>query len=202
MHWEQLRSRSKFLVKRKFFGMGTSMIFDEDGRELLVYAKARFFQWHGFKLFGDKQMSQELVFAKRDFQGDGVKQRIGKAFNNEYLVTDTSAGGQQICRFKRKAFASIFRDMWDIMTADGAVVGSINEHGGFRAVMARFFPMFFPQTYSFVYQDKEIAELKGKFAFFAPKYVLTVLDQAADIRMVLTGAALVGGVEGKQGSSY
>jgi uncharacterized protein YxjI len=180
--------------------MGTSMIFDEESRELLVYAKARFFQWHGFKLFGDKQMTTELSFAKRDFHGQGAKNVLGKIFNFEYVITDTSAGGQEICRFKRKALRSMFRDTWEIMTADGTVAGSITEQGGFRAVMSRILPAFFPQTYTFTYQGKDIAEMKGKFAWFAPKYVLTVLDQSADIRMILNGAALIGGVEGKQGS--
>ncbi|OHD56827.1 MAG: hypothetical protein A2Y33_12725 [Spirochaetes bacterium GWF1_51_8] len=196
MHWDQLRSRTKFLVKRKFFGMGTSMIFDEEGRELLVYAKARYFQWHGFKLFGDKEMTQELSFAKRDLEGKGI---IGKVFNAEYNVTDTMTG-QPVGKFRRKGWTSILRDTWEIYSPDGTVIGEIKEPSGGRAFLSRIFPLFFPQRYTFTIDGREAAFMKGKFAFFAPKYELTLLDQTADIRLILNGAALIGGVEGSEGS--
>lgn len=205
MSWDRIKARNTFLVKRKFFGLGTSKIYDEEGKNLLLYAKAKFMKGEGFRIFTSEEMTDELIFAKRE-RGNNSQGGIGKnesalkkAFTYIYSVTDSKTG-EVIGGFQRKTLKSILKDTWLILSPDGHEAGQITEKSGMGAALSRIIALI-PQKYNFELHGRVIAELDGKFAFFVPKYILKVTDPGADIRLILTGAALIGGIEGKQGQN-
>jgi hypothetical protein len=201
--WNYIKSQNGFFVKRKFFGLGTSMIYDASGSHLLLYAKAKFKGGMGFRIFSSAEMTEELIFAKREFGGkdDSTVARgtgsFGKAINSTYSVTDSKTS-ELIGGFQRKGMKSILKDTWLILSPDGREIGQIAERSGFGAFLSRLIA-FVPQKYAIDINGTTVAELNGKVSFFVPKFILNVIDQNADIRMVMTAAALIGGVEGKQG---
>jgi hypothetical protein len=205
MGWDNIKARSSFLVKRNFFGLGTSKIFDKEGRQLLLYAKAKFMKGEGFRIFTSEEMTDELIFAKRERGGEGQgdigknESRLKKAFTFIYSVTDSKTG-EVIGGFQRKTLKSILKDTWLILAPDGREAGQITEKSGLGAALSRLISLV-PQKYNFEMHGRLIAEMDGRFAFFAPKYALTIKDPGADIRLILTGAALIGGIEGKQGQN-
>ncbi len=202
MDWDYLKSQQAFMVKRKFFGLGTSMIYDAMGTNLLLYAKAKFRDGFGFRIFSNKEMTDELIFAKREFGKSDAEFSKGmgllkKAFMPTYAITDSKTN-EHIGGFQRKSMKSIFMDTWTIYSPDGREVGQIAEQSRMGALLSRFIALV-PQKYKIELNGRAVAELNGKISFFVPKYVLTILDRSADIRLIMTAAALIGGVEGKQG---
>ncbi|MBN1535076.1 MAG: hypothetical protein JXA20_20575 [Spirochaetes bacterium] len=203
MDWDYIRSQKGFFVKRKFFGLGTSMIYDAAGSRLLLYAKAKFRGGMGFRIFSSAEMTEELIFAKREFGGkddSSVAKGMGsfkKAINSTYSVTDSKTG-ELIGGFRRRGLRSILRDTWLILSPDGREIGQIAERSGLGAFLSRMIALV-PQKYTIEINGTAAAELNGRVSFFVPKFDLKVVDQNADIRMVMTAAALIGGVEGKQG---
>ncbi len=205
MDWNSIKIQNGYFVKRKFFGLGTSMIYDAAGKNLLLYAKAKFKGGMGFKIFSNAQMTEELIFAKREFgskDDSAVAKGMGslkKAINSTYSVTDSKTG-ELIGGFQRKGMKSILKDTWLILGPDGRETGQIVEQSGLGAFLSRIIALV-PQKYNIEMNGRAVAELRGRVSFFVPKFDLKVVDQNADIRMVMTAAALVGGVEGKQGQN-
>ncbi len=205
MDWNYIKTQKGFFVKRKFFGLGTSMIYDAGGRNLLLYAKAKFKGGMGFRIFTTPEMTEELIFAKRDFgksddsamaKGMGV---FKKAINATYTITDSKTN-EVIGGFRRKGMRSLLQDTWLILAPDGREIGQIAELSKLGAFLSRMIALV-PQKYVMQMNGSVVAELNGRVSLFTPKYELKVLNQDADIRMVITGAALIGGIEGKQGQN-
>jgi len=203
MSWDELRSQRSFLVKRKFFGLGTSKIFNNDGSRLLLYAKAKFRNGEGFRIYTGEDMAEELVFAKRERGGNtaggigGGESALKKAFIYIYSVTDSKTG-EVIGGFQRKMLKSILMDTWQVLAPDGREIGQLTEKSKMGAAMSRLIALV-PQKYNIELNGRVAAGLNGKFSFFVPEYELVIHDPGADIRLIMTAAALIGGIEGKQG---
>lgn len=195
-------TKTSYVVKRKLLGFGTSRFLDPATGSLVLYAKSRYMKWHGFKIFADEAEQNELIFARREMGGQtaaGIGKNMGalsKAFNALYIVKDVKMG-TDIGGFQRQAFKSIFQDEWNILDVSGNSIGRIIEKGGFSAFLSRISPLF-PQTYTFEISGRTVATLTGKFSMLAPWYELAIQDQTTDMRMIITGAALIAGVEGNQ----
>ena len=203
--WNYIKAQNGFFVKRAFFGLGTSMIYDAEGRNLLLYAKAKFKGGMGFRIFSNKEMTEELIFAKREFgnkDDSAVAKGMGafkKVINSTYSVTDSKTN-ELIGGFQRKGMKSLLKDTWLILAPDGREIGQIAEQSGLGAFLSRIISLV-PQKYNIEMNGATVAELRGKVSIFTPKFELKITDQNADIRIVMTAAALVGGVEGKQGQN-
>ncbi len=190
MEWANLSARTSYYLEMGAFSMGTVSIYDEPKQNLLLYAKSRLLKWKGLKVFSDKEMQHEMLAIIQDFekqkQGKNLKDRLGAI----YTVTDTRQG-QKIAHVKYK-FKSLFTTNYDILDLNDQPLGEVVQTGNIFA--SRMLAWVQPQ-FDIIIQGRVVATLKGKFAFYKKKYFLDLSDTTVDIRLIMTAAVLVLGME-------
>ena len=189
--------QKKYLAKKKLlkiFG-GQVKVFDESGDNLLFFVKQKAFRLkEDISIYSDDSKSKELLRIKTQSIFDIM---------DTYDVTD-SASGQQVGALRRKAWASLARDTWEILDANGNSFGQVQEDSLVKALLRRFLlGVLLPQSFTVTVGGQVVGELKQTFNPFVPQYRVDFsMDSAGtlDRRLGIAAVVLLQIIEGKQES--
>lgn len=189
--------QKKYLAKKKLlkiFG-GQVKVFDESGDNLLFFVKQKAFRLkEDISIYSDDSKSKELLRIKTQSIFDIM---------GTYDVTD-SASGQQVGALRRKAWASLARDTWEILDANGNSFGQVQEDSLVKALLRRFLlGVLLPQSFTVTVGGQVVGELKQTFNPFVPQYRVDFsMDSAGtlDRRLGIAAVVLLQIIEGKQES--
>ena len=178
----------------KIFG-GQVKVFDESGDNLLFFVKQKAFRLkEDISIYSDDSKSKELLRIKTQSIFDIM---------GTYDVTD-SASGQQVGALRRKAWASLARDTWEILDANGNSFGQVQEDSLVKALLRRFLlGVLLPQSFTVTVGGQVVGELKQTFNPFVPQYRVDFsMDSAGtlDRRLGIAAVVLLQIIEGKQES--
>ncbi len=187
--------QQKYFSKKKLlkiFG-GQVKIYDENKNNLLFFVKQKAFKIkEDISIYADEAKSKELLRIKTKSIWD---------IAGTYDVTDSSSG-QQIGALKRKAWASIARDTWEILDASGTVIGQVQEDSLLKALLRRFFlGVLLPQSYTVTVRDQTVGLLQQTFNPFVPQYRVDFsmdTGRLLDRRLGIAAVVMLQIIEGKQ----
>jgi uncharacterized protein YxjI len=185
----------QYQVKRQVFALTGKLRFYSPDGALVLFAEQKMFRLReDIRLYGDEGKTQELLVIK-------ARQIIDWAA--AYDVVD-GATGQKIGVLRRKGWASMIRDEWEVLDPNDQPLGLLFEDSMGRAILRRFLlGSLLPQDYDLTIAETRVADLKQKFTFFGFEMGLDFsMDTAGrlDRRLGIAAAALLAIVEGKQKS--
>ncbi len=192
----ELYLHDRFLARRQVFKLfgGAFHLYAEDGR-LLAYSKQKAFRLReDIRVFADEAMSHELLSIQADRIID---------FSAAYQVNDGQTG-EHYGTLRRKGWASLWRDHWEILDDAGVIRGRVLEESGGWAMLRRvvgLVAMLVPQTFRIEVGDVVVGEMKQNFNPFVQKYSVDLShDTEALLPRPLAVAAviLLLAIEGRQ----
>ena len=174
---------------------------DASGR-LVAYVKQKLFKLReDINVFADESQTQLLYNIKADRIID---------FSGRYLFTDSK--GKALGSVKRKGMPSIFKAHYEIYDPSGKQVMQINEENPWVKVadaILREIPLvgilssyvFHPSYLVSRVNEKQVARLEKKPAFFEGKFQLTALEDlsSADEQLVLLSILMMTLLERSRG---
>jgi hypothetical protein len=192
----ELYLHDRFLARRQVFKLfgGAFHLYAEDGR-LLAYSKQKAFRLkEDIRVFADESMAQELLSIQADRIID---------WSAAYQVFDGQSG-ERYGTLRRKGWASLWRDHWEILDDAGVVRGRVIEESGGLAFLRRMHEMaamFIPQTFVIQVGEITVGAMKQNFHPFVQKYAVDLThDTEALLPRPLAVAAVVLllAIEGRQ----
>ena len=130
----------RFLVRRKVFrilGAGFH-VYDPAGRVVGFSEQKAFKLKEDIRVFTDEAKSKELLVIR-------ARQIID--FSAAYDVVD-SAEGRKVGAARRKGWASILRDSWEILDENDRPIAHLQEDSTALALVRRFLTNLIPQRYN------------------------------------------------------
>jgi uncharacterized protein YxjI len=185
-------SFNQYLLKRQVFALtGKFRFFDPSGNLVLFSEQKMFKLREDIRVYSDESKTQEVLM---------IKARQIVDFSAAYDVVDSSTG-QKVGALRRKGFASLLRDEWDILDVGDNVVGKLFEDSMGLALVRRFLSGLVPQNYDITLGANRVADLKQNFNPFS--YQLNVdfsmdVNKLLDRRLGLAAGILLAAVEGRQ----
>ena len=183
---------NQYLLKRQVLALtGTFRFYDPSGN-VVLFSQQKMFKWReDIRVYADENKTQEVLT---------IKARQIMDFSAAYDVVD-SATGQKVGAMRRKGFASLLRDEWEVLDVNDNVIGKLFEDSMGLALLRRFLSGLIPQNYDIFFGQTRVADLRQNFNPFT--YQLNVdfsMDTARmlDHRMGIAAAILLAVVEGKQ----
>jgi hypothetical protein len=183
---------NQYLLKRQVFALtGKFRFFDPSGRLLLFSEQKMFKLREDIRVYSDESKAQEVLMIK-------ARQIID--FSAAYDVVD-SATGQKVGALRRKGWASMLRDEWEVLDANDNVMGKLFEDSMGLAMLRRFLSNLIPQNYDIAFGTDRVADLKQNFNPFT--YELNIdfsmdINHRLDRRLGLAAGILLAAVEGRQ----
>lgn len=175
------------------FGAGFTLI-APDGRTLAASHQKAFRLKEDIRVFEGEGEETELLAIKASHVLD---------FSASYQVTDSTTG-ESIGSLRRKGLASMFRDSWEILDADGIVRGRVIEDSGWKALIRRtneMVSMLLPQTYRLEVAGATVGTMKQNFNPFVHKFEVDLTHDADGILprpLAVATVILLLAVEGRQ----
>jgi hypothetical protein len=192
----ELYQHDRFQAQRQVFKLlGASFrIKTLDGR-LLAYSHQKAFKLReDIRVFADESQSVELLHIQADRIVD---------FSAAYKVFD-SATGEHIGSIRRKGWASLIRDSWELLDSEGRLRGRVVEDSQWKALLRRtsdLVSIFLPQTFLIEVESETVATMSQNFLGFPPRYTIDLgLDAAGKLPRPLAVATviLLLAIEGRQ----
>jgi hypothetical protein len=183
---------NQYLLKRQVFALtGKFRFFDPSGKLLLFSEQKMFKLREDIRVYSDESKAQEVLMIK-------ARQIID--FSAAYDVVD-SALGQKVGALRRKGWASMLRDEWEVLDAGDNVIGKLFEDSMGMALLRRFLSNLIPQNYDITFGSDRVADLKQNFNPFT--YELNIdftmdTTKRLDRRLGLAAGILLAAVEGRQ----
>ncbi|WKZ41442.1 MAG: hypothetical protein QY328_05250 [Anaerolineales bacterium] len=184
---------NQYLLKRQVFALTGKFRFYDAGENLVMFSEQKMFRLReDIRVYSDESKTQEVLMIK-------ARQIID--FSAAFDVVD-SVSGQKVGALRRKGFASMLRDEWDILDVNDNVIGKLFEDSMGMALLRRFLSSLIPQNYDIVIGSNRVADLKQNFNPFT--YQLNVdfsMDTARqlDRRVGIAAGILLAAIEGRQG---
>jgi hypothetical protein len=187
-----LSNARSYRIRRKFwkvFGAAFHVYGPSD--ELLGYSKQKAFRLReDIRVYGDESLATEVLT---------IHARQIVDFSAAYDVLDARER-TKVGAARRKGFASILRDSWELLDASDRPIARLREDGMGMALLRRFLTNLIPQRFTVESTDgRLLARMRQRFNPFV--YTLHVdLQQGADVdpRLVLAAGILISAVEGRQ----
>lgn len=185
-------SYDRYLLKRQVFALaGKFRVYDPNGSLLLFSEQKMFKLREDIRVYSDESKTQEVLMIK-------ARQIID--FSAAFDVVD-SATGQKVGALRRKGFASLLRDEWEILDAGDNVIGRLFEDSMGLALVRRFLTGLVPQNYDLTLGNERVADLKQNFNPFA--YNLNIdfsmdISRRLDRRVGIAAGILLAAIEGRQ----
>lgn len=185
--------QSDYIIRRKvftFFGQKFH-VYDADGN-LLLYTKQKAFKLkEDIRIYSDETMSEEKLV---------IQARSIIDFSAAYDVVDC-LDGAKVGALRRKGFKSMFRDSWEFLDDNDAVIGKVEEDSLAMATMRRFLSNLIPQRFHISHNGATVATYSQFFNPFIYKLQVHLEPGAADVmdpRLILAGGILIAAIEGRQ----
>jgi uncharacterized protein YxjI len=189
---DDLFAADRWRIRRKFWKfLGASFhVYGPDGR-VLAYSKQKAFRLReDVRVFTDESMATPLLT---------IQARQIVDFSAAYDVVD-ARDGRKVGAARRKGFASLLRDSWEILDEQDRFVARVREDSAGMALLRRFLTNLVPQ--SFRVEDAsgaEVAHLRQRWNPFVYSLEATVPASCPVDRRLLVGTAvLLAAVEGRQ----
>ena len=181
--------KTQYVANKAFFSFlgNTFRIYDTAGK-LEFYIKQKAFKLkEEINVFADEAQTEKRLI---------IKARGIMDFSGAYDITD-AATGDVIGAGQRKGLKSLFKDEWDILDADGAAVGKVEETGGIMIFVRKFFKLI-PQKYNVIYMGDKIGTINQQFNPFKLAYDVDFsggkdFDPRLGVGMVVLLLAIEGG---------
>ncbi len=183
---------NQYLLKRQVLALtGKFRIYDPGGHLALFSEQKMFKLREDIRVYDDEGKSQEVLMIK-------ARQIID--FSAAYDVVD-SLSGQKVGALRRKGFASLLRDEWEILDVNDNVVGRLFEDSMAMALLRRFLINLIPQNYDILIGENRVADLKQNFNPFT--YHLNMdfsmdIARLLDRRVGIAAGILLAAIEGRQ----
>jgi hypothetical protein len=165
-----------------------------DGRLLAYSRQAAFKLREDIRVYADESEAVELLRIVADRVID---------FGAAYKVFD-SQSGELIGSLRRKGWASLLRDSWELLDAEGNLRGRVVEDSGLKALLRRFIELasvLLPQTFLIEVDGEVVATMRQNFLGIPPRYTIDLgLDRDGRLPRPLAVATviLLLAVEGRQ----
>jgi hypothetical protein len=186
---------TEYTIRRKVFTLlgGKFHIYNRDG-ELVGFSKQKAFKLkEDIRVFTDESMEQPLL---------AIAARSIIDFSACYDVSDSKTG-QKIGALRRKGFASLIRDEWEMLDAQDNPISKLREDSTSMALVRRFVPMcnLIPQKFVLGDETNQYAEMRTHFNPFVHRMTVTInADCPFPPLLVLASAVLLVAIEGRQKS--
>ena len=183
---------NQYLLKRQVFALtGKFRFFDPSGKLLLFSEQKMFKLREDIRVYSDESKAQEVLM---------IKARQIVDFSAAYDVVD-SAMGQKVGALRRRGWASMLRDEWEVLDVNDNVIGKLFEDSMGMALLRRFLSNLIPQNYDITLGTERVADLKQNFNPFT--YELNIdfsmdINHRLDRRLGLAAGILLAAVEGRQ----
>jgi uncharacterized protein YxjI len=174
-----LATQSHYTIKRKFWSFFERVfrVFTGDG-QLIMYIQHPLLKLREeFTVYADEDKTRPLLVVKS-------KQII--AINFSFEVTDAQTQ-QVLGAVQKKGLASILRDKFIILDANGTEVGYAEEQGA--SLLRRFIPWLTSKHAIFV-GGQQVAYIRQVFRFFTKEFTVDLQPSQLDPRFVLAVALL------------
>lgn len=186
---------SQYLLKRQVFALtGKLRFYSPDGSLVLFVEQKMFRLREDIRVYNDESKTQELLL---------IQARNIVDWSAAYDVID-SPSGRKVGALRRRGWASLLRDEWEVLDADDQPLGLLCEDRIGRALLRRFLlGALLPQNYDILLGQTRVADLRQKFTLFGYQMILDFsMDTAGrfDRRLGIAAATLLAIIEGRQQS--
>lgn len=181
------------LLRKQVFALtGVFRIYDDAG-QVVAYSKQKMFKLReDIRVYTNEDQSHELMI---------IQARNIIDFSAAYDVYDCLSG-TIAGTLRRRGIASIVRDEWDVLDANGMQIGTLIEDSTGQALLRRFLVgSLLPQNYDVIINGQPVMDLRQRFNLF--RYELDLdfsmdTQRQMDHRLGVAAAILLGAIEGKQ----
>ncbi|MEZ0396737.1 MAG: hypothetical protein ABWK53_09965 [Anaerolineales bacterium] len=182
-----------YLLKRQVLALTGKLRFYSPDDRLVLFAEQKMFRLReDIRVYDDESKSQELLLIQ-------ARQIIDWAA--AYDVVD-SLSGQKVGALRRRGWASLLRDEWEVLDPNDQLLGLLCEDRISRALLRRFLlGALLPQNYDIRLGQTRVAVLRQKFTFFGYQMEIDFSMDAAgrlDRRLGIAAAVLLAIIEDKQ----
>ena len=184
---------NQYLLKRQVFALAGKFRVYDPSENLVLFSEQKMFRLReDIRIYSDETKSQEVLTIK-------ARQIID--FSAAYDVMD-SMTGEKVGALRRKGWASLLRDEWEVIDASDQLRGLLFEDSMGLALLRRFLlGSLLPQNYDITFGETRVADLRQRFNLF--RYELDLdfsMDptRMLDRRLGLAAGILLATVEGKQ----
>ena len=128
-----------------------------------------------------------------------IKARSISDFSGGYDIVDSQTG-EAVGAGQREGLKSMFKDEWNILDKDGAMIGKVVETGGMFAVIRRFIKLlqWIPQKYEVTMDGQAVGTVHQQFNPFQLAYDVKVDPNAGlDGRLLVGMVVLLLAIEGR-----
>lgn len=178
--------RDKFLFNQKKFSVRPQYyVYDEEKNPVCFIRRTLFALKRHTYIYSDESQKNPLFTVLQD--------RIFMIFFAWFTLVDNE--GEIIAKFRRRNFISILRRTWDILDAEGNIVGSAVEDSWGKALFRRFGPLgeFFKTDFIITFGGRQIGKYIRRWTLF-DKYALDLTgdpQRAFDRRAALALGTLL-----------
>ena len=195
-HMERFASPT-FLIRKELLSLigAKFWIYDHEQRQVFFTKMKGFKLKEDLRLYEDESMARELLTITTEQVID---------FSAGYQVYDPVAG-ETVGHLKRKGFASLMRDEWEIQDAQQSPIGQIIEDSTALALVRRFIDLaalVLPQKFHVEMGGRTIATMQQNFNPFIRKLYVDFsedTEQTLDPRLGIGAAVLLAAIEGREG---
>jgi hypothetical protein len=182
---------ASYRVRRKVFQLAGASFHVFDGDRVAAFCRQAAFRLReDIRLFTDESKAHELM---------AIQARQIIDFAAAYDVYD-SRTGTRVGALRRRGFASVVRDTWEVLDADERPVATVVEDSTAMALLRRFLSQLIPQAFHLQAGRGGAATFSQRFNPFVYSLDVTVpADVGVDRRLVFAAAVLVAAIEGRQG---
>ncbi len=184
---------TEYTIRRKVFTLfgGKFHIYNREGA-LVGFSKQKAFKLkEDIRVFTDESMDQPML---------AIAARSIIDFSACYDVTDSKTG-QKVGALRRKGFASMIRDEWEVLDTQDNPISSLREDSTSMALVRRFLPLghMIPQHFVLGDDTNQYAEMRTHFNPFIHRMTVSInADCPFHPLLVLAAAVLLVAIEGRQ----
>jgi hypothetical protein len=191
-----LQAHDRYLVRRKVFTiLGAAFHVYGPNDELLLYSRQKAFRLkEDLRLYTDESKTTEVL---------RIAARQVIDFGATYDVID-SATNAAVGSLRRKGLASMVRDQWLLLDAEGREFATLVEDSTGLALLRRFVELaatLFPQKHHIEMGGQTVASFQQRFNPFILKIDVDLSadpQRRLDRRLALAAAILLCAIEGRQ----
>jgi len=172
----------------KIFG-GSFHVYDGD--VIVGFSQQKAFKLkEDIRVYADETKSEEIL---------SIQARQIIDFAASYDIIDPKIGAK-VGAARRKGFASILRDSWEVLDADDRPIGQLKEDSAGMALVRRFLTNIVPQTFKMSIRGSHAPVIfKQHFNPFVYRLAVTIPGGCSlDRRLIFGAAVLICAIEGRQ----